>query len=123
MGAAARAAAMTADRFEALRKDLRAFVDAREWDRFHAPKDLALSVSLEAAELLELFQWRGPGDLAPDERARLAEECSDVLLYLVLLADKAGFDLLDAARAKLAANAEKYPVERAKGRATKYDRL
>lgn len=112
------------DRLEALRKDLRAFVEARDWDRFHDPKDLALSLTLEASELLEVFQWREPGKpLTEDERIRIAEEASDVLLYALLLADRAGFDLVDAARAKLAANAAKYPVDRARGRSDKYDKL
>lgn len=109
---------------DALRADLRRFVEERDWDRFHDPKDLALSLSLEASELLEVFQWREAGrPLSPEERERVAEETADVVLYALLLADKAGFDLVGAARAKLAKNAQKYPPDKARGRADKYDRL
>ena len=111
--------------YERVRRDLRAFVDERAWDAFHAPKDLALSVAVEAGELLEVFQWRDPGaaDLSAEDRQRVAEETADVVMYCMLLADKAGFDLLDAVSAKLARNREKYPAEKARGRADKYDRL
>lgn len=111
--------------FASLRRDLRAFVDEREWDAFHAPKDLALSVAVEAGELLEVFQWRDPAakDLSPEDRRRVAEETADVVMYCMLLADKAGFDLLQAVSEKLARNREKYPAEKARGRADKYDRL
>lgn len=111
--------------FEAVRKDLRAFVEERDWDPFHAPKDLALSVAVEAGELLEVFQWRDPkaADLSPADRQRVAEETADVVTYCMLLADKAGFDLLDAVSTKLAQNRAKYPAEKARGRADKYDRL
>jgi dCTP diphosphatase len=111
--------------FEAVRKDLRAFVEERDWDSFHSPKDLALSIAIEAGELLEVFQWRDlqAADLTPGDRARIAEEVADVVMYCMLLADKAGIDLPDALAAKLARNREKYPVEKARGRADKYDRL
>ncbi len=115
---------MVDTRFEALRADLRQFVDEREWDAFHAPKDLAVSLSIEASELLEVFQWRdGAAPLDEEARARVAEETADVFLYALLLADKAGFDLLEAARVKLSANRSKYPVEKARGRSDKYDVL
>ena len=111
--------------FEDVRAQLRAFVEERDWDAFHAPKDLALSVAVEAGELLEVFQWRDlqAADLAPEDRRRIAEETADVVMYCMLLADKAGFDLMEAVRAKLAHNRAKYPVEKARGRADKYDRL
>lgn len=111
--------------FEDVRKDLRAFVDERAWDAFHAPKDLALSVAIEAGELLEVFQWRAlqAADLAPEDRRRIQDEVADVVMYCMLLADKAGFDLPRAVHEKLAHNRAKYPVEKAKGRADKYDRL
>lgn len=111
--------------FESTRAKLRAFVDERDWDAFHAPKDLAMSVAIEAGELLEVFQWRDPpaSELTPEDRRRVGEELADVAMYVVLLADKAGIDLWEAVDAKLAENARKYPADRARGRADKYDRL
>lgn len=111
--------------FPSVRADLRAFVDERDWDAFHRPKDLALSVAVEAGELLEVFQWRDPAanQLTEEDRRRLAEETADVVTYCMLLADKAGFDLLEAISAKIAANRAKYPADKARGRADKYDRL
>jgi NTP pyrophosphatase (non-canonical NTP hydrolase) len=111
--------------FASVRGDLRTFVDERDWDAFHSPKDLALSVAVEAGELLEVFQWRDPAarELTPEDRRRVAEETADVVMYCMLLADKAGFDLLEAVGDKLARNREKYPAEKARGRADKYDRL
>jgi NTP pyrophosphatase (non-canonical NTP hydrolase) len=111
-----------------LLRAVRRFRDEREWKPFHNPKDLAISISLEAAELLEHFQWKGPAEVEAflqDEanRGRVAQEMADVLILLVSLADALGLDLLQAARSKLAENARKYPVERAKGNARKYDEL
>ncbi len=109
-------------------KAVLAFRDERDWKQFHNPKDLAISITLEAAELLEHFQWKTAGEvdafLANEEnRRRLGEEMADLLILLVSLADVVGLDLLDAARAKLQDNAVKYPVERARGSAKKYDAL
>ena len=116
---------MTTPTFEVVHKDLRTFVDEREWDVFHAPKDLALSLAVEAGELLEIFQWRelSPNDITDEDRARLADEIADVVMYATLLADKAGIDLPSALSQKLAKNRAKYPVEKARGRSTKYDKL
>jgi NTP pyrophosphatase (non-canonical NTP hydrolase) len=109
-------------------KAVLAFRDERDWKQFHNPKDLAISITLEAAELLEHFQWKAPAEvqsfLAKEEnRARLGEEMADVLILLVSLADAVGLDLLEVAQAKLRQNATKYPVERARGTAKKYDEL
>jgi NTP pyrophosphatase (non-canonical NTP hydrolase) len=109
-------------------KAVRAFRDEREWKPFHNPKDLAISISLEAAELLEHFQWKSAGEVeawlsVEENRRRLGEEMADVLLFLISLADVVGLDLVGAARAKLQDNALKYPVERARGSAKKYDAL
>jgi NTP pyrophosphatase (non-canonical NTP hydrolase) len=92
-------------------KRLRKFRDERNWEQFHTPKDLALSVSIEAGELLELFQWR-PDHLEVDPvlREKLAGEAADVLLYLLLLCDKAGIDLITAAHSKIDANEHRFPV-------------
>ena len=109
-------------------KAVLAFRDERDWRQFHNPKDLAISITLEAAELLEHFQWKSPGEaesfLAIEEnRRRLGEEMADVLILLISLADVVGLDLLESARAKLRDNAVKYPVERARGSAKKYHEL
>jgi NTP pyrophosphatase (non-canonical NTP hydrolase) len=89
---------------------LQSFRDRRDWAQFHTPKDLAISASVEAGELLELFQWR-PGDapLDPDFVAKVASEAADVLIYLVLLADRMEFDLLSAANAKIDENECRFP--------------
>jgi dCTP diphosphatase len=111
---------------ETLRDALRAFAAERDWDQFHSPKNLAMSVMIEAAELGEHFQWLPTGqdaELAPGQRDRVALEMADVLLYLVRLADRLDIDLAAAARRKLDINAERYPADRARGRATKYTEL
>ena len=108
---------------EELRGALRRFASERDWDQFHSPKNLAIALSVEAAELLEHFQWISDTDsssLAPDRRAKVREEIADVQLYLVRLADKLNIDLLAAATEKLQINAAKYPVEKARGSSKKY---
>ena len=109
-------------------KAVLAFRDEREWKPFHNPKDLAISITLEAAELLEHFQWKDSREVeafltGEENRRRLGEEMADVLILLISLADAVGLDLLEVARAKLRTNAAKYPVERARGNARKYDEL
>ena len=104
---------------------LLAFRDERNWKQFHTLKDLIISLNLEAAELLELTQWKPDAELArlkSDERFRecLRDECADVLLYLLLIAEDAGIDLVQAAESKLVKNAAKYPVDRFYGSAKKY---
>jgi NTP pyrophosphatase (non-canonical NTP hydrolase) len=111
-----------------LTERLVAFRDARDWRQFHSLKNLILSVGLESAELLELTQWKDDRavESAADDpafRGRLAEECADVLLYLLLIAERAGFDLADAAAAKIDTNEAKYPIEKSRGNALKYTDL
>ena len=109
---------------EELRRRMREFVAERDWERFHSPKNLAMALSVEAAELVELFQWLTEAEsAAPDaeRRRRVGEEMADVLWFLVRLADRLDVDLLAAAEAKLAANAAKYPADRVRGQAKKYD--
>jgi dCTP diphosphatase len=109
-----------------LRDALRAFAAERDWDQFHSPKNLAMSVAIEAAELMEHFQWRTEEQsraLDDESRRHAADEMADVLLYLVRLADKLGVDLNAAAYAKIEQNARKYPADKARGRMVKYDRL
>ncbi|MFC3716905.1 nucleotide pyrophosphohydrolase [Luteimonas soli] len=111
---------------EALQSALRQFAAAREWEQFHSPKNLAAALSVEAAELLEHFQWLSEEqsrNLPPDKREQVAEELADVLLYLLQIADKLGIDPLDAARRKMQRNAMKYPVELARGSMRKYTEL
>lgn len=105
-----------------------AFRDERDWRQFHSLRQLIVSLNLEASELLELTQWKTdaeidalPQDLAAAENLR--DECADILYYLLLIADTAGFDLLEAARVKLLKNAAKYPVEKARGSRAKYTEL
>jgi len=105
---------------------LRDFSAEREWQRFNTPRNLALAVVGEVGEVAELFQWLTDDEAsAPDEqlRHRVGEEISDVLAYLLLLADAVGVDVAAAFTAKLAANAEKYPVHLARGSAAKYTEL
>lgn len=104
------------------------FRDARDWRQFHSLKNLILSVSLEAAELLETVQWKDDAAVEaaarePVLRERLAEECADVFLYLLLVCERAGIDLAQAAAAKIERNAAKYPVDKAFGTARKYTEL
>jgi NTP pyrophosphatase (non-canonical NTP hydrolase) len=106
--------------FDKARGAALAFRDERDWAQFHNPKDLALSISLEAAELLEVFQWSGADLECADRRERVREELADVVIYAIYLADREGFDLCAAVLDKVAANAEKYPVARSRGRSTKY---
>ena len=99
------------------------FRDDREWRQFHTPKDLAISLSLEAAELLEVFQWSGTDLECRDKLDRIREELADVLSYCVLMADVCGLDLDEILNAKVDQNAAKYPVEKARGSAAKYTEL
>jgi NTP pyrophosphatase (non-canonical NTP hydrolase) len=114
------------DSLHALRDALRAFAAERDWDQFHSPRNLATALAVEAAELLEPFQWLTEAEsreLPLETRAAVEEEMADVLLYLVRLADRLEVDLHAAARAKMARNAVKYPVEKARGSSRKYDEL
>lgn len=116
----------TIDSLETLRVKLARFVAERDWDQFHSPKNLAMALIGEAGELVEHFQWLTEEQslsLAEDVRAEVALEIADVLMFLVRLSDKLGIDPLAAAERKLALNASKYPVEKSRGKATKYDKL
>ena len=113
---------------EALTRRLIAFRDARDWRQFHSLKDLIVSLNLEAGELLELTQWKSERNFereaaSAEMRARLAEECADILLYLLLIAERTGIGLQSAAADKIAANEAKYPVDKAYGSAAKYTEL
>ncbi|HEU0282348.1 MAG TPA: nucleotide pyrophosphohydrolase [Gallionella sp.] len=106
-----------------LRDKLRAFAEARDWDQFHSPKNLSMALMVEAAELMEHFQWLTEAqstELPPDDKQAVGEELADILLYLVRLSDKLGVDLREAALLKLEKNALKYPAEQVRGSAKKY---
>jgi len=111
---------------EALRAQVREFVRERDWEQFHSPKNLAMALAVEAAELLEIFQWlTEEQSRAPDAEAHTAaqQEIADILVYLVRISDQLGIDPIAAAERKLADNARKYPVDKARGNARKYDKL
>ncbi len=107
-------------------KNIRRFRDERDWMQFHTPKNLAVSISIEAAELLEQFQWKDEAAVEKHintHREDIADELADVAIYLVELADNLHIDLISAMTRKLEKNALKYPINKAKGVATKYDKL
>lgn len=111
---------------EALAKQLRDFAQQRDWEQFHTPKNLACALSVEASELLELFQWSRGSEgwhelCAGDLRAKVEHELADVLLYLIRFADLAGVDLEAVARAKMELNAQKYPADKFRGSDRKYN--
>jgi NTP pyrophosphatase (non-canonical NTP hydrolase) len=111
---------------ETLRDALRAFTDARDWHAFHSPKNLATALSVESAELLEVFQWMNEADsrnLDAAAKAAASEEIADVLMYLVMIADALDIDPVAAAERKMLANERKYPADKARGTSTKYDKL
>ncbi len=113
---------------QALTAALLQFRDERDWARFHSLRNLIVSLNLEAAELLELTQWQADHEIEaiptdPQRREALADECADVLLYLLLVAERAGIDLAAAAYEKIAKNAAKYPADQARGSRAKYTEL
>ena len=108
---------------EDLRSKITAFIDERDWEQFHSPKNLAMALSVEVAEIVEHFQWlteEQSRNLSPQKLAEVREEIGDVVIYLTELADKLGIDLVEAAKAKLEINNRKYPATLVKGKASKY---
>lgn len=104
-------------------EQLRLFAAERDWGQFHSPKNIAMALSVEVAEIVELFQWlteEQSGSLSGEKRAELREEIGDVMIYLANLADKFDIDPIEAARDKLETNKKKYPVRLVKGKAQKY---
>ena len=99
------------------------FRDDRDWKQFHNPKDLAISISLEASELLEVFQWSEADTSSNNKIEEIKEELADVVNYCVLMADACGLDLDEIVQTKIEKNNEKYPVEKSKGKSDKYDKL
>jgi len=114
------------DRLALPRSTLQTFAAERDWDQFHSPKNLAAALCVEAAELLEPFQWLtddSSKSLSPGQITKVREELADVFLYLIRLADKLNIDLLDAAEHKIALNGQRYPVDKARGSSRKYTDL
>ncbi len=112
----------------ALRERVLAFVRERDWEQFHTPKNLSMALAAEAAELMEHFLWATPAQsceiaIEPAKRAKIAEELADVVIYALEFANMTGLDVSAAIEAKMSANAQKYPVEKARGRADKYTEL
>lgn len=111
-----------------LKSRILAFARERDWEQFHAPKNLSMALAAEAAELMEHFLWASPDksmEIAkdPSKRAKIAEELADVVIYALEFANSTGLDVAGAIEEKMAANARKYPVEKARGRAEKYTDL
>lgn len=110
--------------FEQIRDDIRQFVTERDWAQFHTPKNLATALCVEAAELLEHFQWLQNGsraELGEEKRQQVQHEMADVMVYLMHLAEQLDVDLFDAVREKMVLNRIKYPAEQVRGDARKYD--
>ena len=106
-----------------LRTTINSFVAERDWAQFHTPKNLAMAMIVEAAELVEQFQWDTPAEsqqLSPEKREAVSHELADTFVYLLRIAEVLQIDLIDAANKKIALNAKKYPVEKAKGSNAKY---
>lgn len=111
---------------EALAAELRDFATERDWDQFHSPKNLTMALAVEAAEIMEHFQWLTEEQsyaLPPEKLHQVREEIADVLIYLARLADRLGIDLLEAAAKKLEVNRAKYPADKVRGSAKKYTEL
>ena len=111
---------------EELIRQIREFARERDWEEFHSPKNLAMALSVEVAEIAEHFQWLTQTESNHLDRGKLAEveeEIADVLIYLTRLADRLGIDPIEAARKKMRINAKKYPVETSKGKAAKYSEI
>jgi NTP pyrophosphatase (non-canonical NTP hydrolase) len=107
-----------------LKQALRLFAQERDWEQFHSPKNLAMALGVEVAELAEHFQWLTQQEslrLSPDKQHAVRQELADILIYLVRLADRLDIDLLEAAEDKMAVNAEKYPAEESRGRSDRPD--
>ena len=109
--------------FQILIDELTRFRDERQWEQFHNSKDLAVAISIEAAELNELFLWKTVEECEKVDRARLREELADILAYSLLLAGKHGLDVKEIVLEKIRTNNEKYPVDKSKGTAKKYNEL
>ncbi len=109
------------EEIQKLTKEIIAFRDARNWEQFHNPKDLAMALSIESAELMELFLWKSKEELNDVPVDKISEELADIFIYCLLLADRYDFDIVDIMKKKLSKNEKKYPVDKARGNARKYN--
>lgn len=111
------------DSLQQLRTRINTFVAERDWDQFHTPKNLAMAMIVEAAELVEQFQWDTPAEslaMTPEKRKAVSHELADTFVYLLRIAEVLNIDLIEAANQKIVLNAQKYPIEKAKGSNAKY---
>ena len=111
------------NKFQHLKERIKKFCEERDWSQFHDPKNLAISLNLEAAEVLELFQWTKDNEINPKKLEELPGELADVFYWLIMLAEHYNIDLLEALDQKMDINEKKYPVEKAKGKSDKYTEL
>lgn len=111
------------NRHELLVERIRAFCEERDWSQFHDPKNLAISLQLEASEVLELFQWTKDNQVKEGKEVEIADELADVMYWLIMLANHYKIDLLEALDKKMDKNDAKYPVDKAKGKSDKYTEL
>ena len=114
---------MDKDRYNKIADKIKKFCDERDWSQFHDPKNLAISLNLEAAEVLELFQWTLDNQINPNKESEIVGELADVFYWLIMLANHYDIDLMKALDEKIGINEKKYPVEKAKGVSTKYTDL
>ena len=117
---------MTDSFLRQFKEEVNLFVNERDWSQFQTPKNLSMALIVEAAELVEHFQWMRPKEsdsLSKDRKAKVAEELADIFIYTVCLASRLGIDLEQSAKDKLTKNRQKYPAEKARGKATKYTEL
>jgi len=114
------------DELEEIKLHLREFAKERDWDQFHSPKNFSMALIVECAELVEHFQWltdEQSKKLAPDTLDEVSLEMADIMIYLIRLADKLDIDLIESVNRKIVLNAKKYPIDKSKGLATKYNKL
>lgn len=111
------------EKYNNLVNRIKKFCDDRDWSQFHDPKNLAISLSLEASEVLELYQWTKDNKLKPERAEKINEELADVLYWLIMLSNHYNIDLVEALDKKMDQNEAKYPVEKARGKSDKYTEL
>lgn len=110
-------------KYQNIKERIKKFCDDREWSQFHDPKNLAISLQLEASEVLELFQWTKDNNVKKDKESELVDELADVLYWLIMLSNHYSVDLIEALDKKMDKNEAKYPIEKARGTSAKYTEL